>query len=154
MDQEHSQAIVYKKSRFVARLPVDYLYSPSHYWVGRQKDGSWRVGLTKFATRMLGEMVDCQFDVTPGSAVHQGQVLGWIEGFKAISDIFCAGDGVFLGPNPLLVEKITVVNEDPHAAGWLFSLEGRAGSDSLDVHGYCALLDKTIDLLLEKQEKS
>ena len=47
----------YKRSNFVTHLPVDCLYSPSHFWLREIAPGRWRVGFTKFATRMLGEIV-------------------------------------------------------------------------------------------------
>ena len=142
----------YKRSRFVTQLPVDYLYSPSHSWIARQEDGLWRVGLTKFAVRMLGDMVDHGFDVESDAPVKPGQVIGWIEGFKAISDIFCIAEGNFRGVDPVLKEKITLVNKDPYTAGWLYSVKGKPDSQCVDVHSYRAILDKTIDRILEKQK--
>ena len=58
MSQPAMQTLHYKRSHFATQLPMAYLYSPSHAWLARMEDGRWRVGLTKFATRMLGEMVD------------------------------------------------------------------------------------------------
>jgi glycine cleavage system H protein len=66
----------YKRSHFATQLPVDYLYNPSHFWLARRKGNRWRVGLTKFATRMLGEMVDCGFELEPPSPVTIGQIIG------------------------------------------------------------------------------
>jgi len=142
----------YKRSRFATQLPVDYLYSPSHCWIARQEGILWRVGFTKFAVRMLGEMVDHGFEVGAGAAVQPGQVIGWIEGFKAISDVFCVADGRFAGGNRLLQEKITAVNKDPYGAGWLYAVRGRPDAKCVDVHDYVAILDKTIDKILEKQK--
>ena len=48
----------YKRSNFVTHLPVECLYSPSHFWLRKVGDSRWRVGFTKFATRMLGEIVE------------------------------------------------------------------------------------------------
>jgi glycine cleavage system H protein len=138
----------------VAHLPLDYLYSSSHYWIARHEGQVWRVGLTRFATRMLGEIVDCEFEVASGAAVEPGVVLGWIEGFKAISDIFCIARGSFKGPNPALKERIALVNSDPCSAGWLFAVDGEPDHKCVDVRGYCDLLDKTIDRLVERESSS
>src|SRR5262245_19669569 len=110
MDPSKPKTIHYKRARFATQLPVDYLYSPSHFWAARQEDDLWRIGLTRFATRMLGEMVDCGFELGADAPVASGQIIGWIEGFKAISDVFCIADGNFAGTNPILKEKITQVN--------------------------------------------
>jgi len=136
----------------VTQLPVDYLYSPSHCWIADQTEGLWRVGLTKFATRMLGEMVDHGFEIETDAPVESGQIIGWVEGFKAISDIFCIAQGNFSGPNPVLKEKITVINKDPYGAGWLYVVKGKPDAKCVDVRDYQAILDKTIDKILEKQK--
>jgi len=151
MAAEPLQTIHYKRSHFATQLPVDYLYSPSHAWMAKQPDGSWRVGLTKFATRMLGETVDHGFQVQVGDPVRSGQIIGWIEGFKAISDLYCIAEGTFGGGNPALKEQIELVNQDPYRAGWLFLVHGQPDARCVDVHAYRQILDKTIDKILEKQ---
>ena len=57
------------------------------------------VGFTKFSVRMLGEMVESDYEVKVGEKVEIGEVIGWIEGFKATSDIY-AVEGEFKGGNP------------------------------------------------------
>src|SRR5947207_12546597 len=106
MNPGSGKTLRYKRSHFVTQLPVDYLYSPSHSWIARQEDGLWRVGFTKFAVRMLGEMVDHGFEAAPKRLVEPGQIIGWVEGFKAISDLFCIARGEFIGGNPELKRKI------------------------------------------------
>jgi glycine cleavage system H protein len=146
------RTVHYKRSHFVTQLPVDYLYSPSHSWVASTADRRWRVGLTKFATRMLGEMVDHGFEIEPGAAVECGQILGWVEGFKAISDLFCVVEGAFLGSNPALKERISLISKDPYQKGWLYEVQGRPDAKCLGVDAYRDLLDKTIDRILARQK--
>ena len=150
-EPDKPRTLSYRRSRFVTQLPLDYIYSPSHCWIAPQGQGRWRVGLTKFATRMLGEMVDHGFELQVGAAVEPGQIIGWVEGFKAISDLFCVACGNFEGGNPVLKERISVVNKDCYGLGWLYSVEGNPDSKCVDVHAYQKLLDKTIDKILEKQ---
>jgi len=152
MEAGKTKSLHYKRSHFVTQLPVDYLYSPSHCWMAPQEGDVWRVGFTKFAVRMLGDMVDHGFETEPGALVEPGQILGWIEGFKAISDLFCVGEGTFSGSNLLLKERITIVNKDPYGAGWLYLITGKPDAKCVDVHGYHSILDKTIDKILEKQK--
>ena len=153
MPQEPSNTLSYQRSNFITRLPVDYLYAPSHAWIARHDAEHWRVGLTKFATRMVGEMVDHGFEVEPGAAVQPGRIVGWIEGFKAISDLFCIADGEFAGGNPALKEQITLVNEDPYGDGWLYLVKGKPDAQCLEVHAYRDLLDATIDRLLAQRRQ-
>lgn len=141
----------YKRSTFITHLPVECRYSPSHFWLARIEGNRWRVGFTKFATRMLGEIVEVQWDKAVGDAVASGVIIGSIEGFKAISDIYCVADGAFAGGNPALRESIEKVSEEPYGAGWLYEFEGAPDAKCVDLETYRALLDTTIDRILEKQ---
>lgn len=147
-------SVLYRRATFVTHLPVDYLYTPAHYWlarVGPPEDEHWRVGYTKFALRMLGEVVDLQWDCAPGRSVEPGDILGTIEGFKALSDIYCIGRGYFAGGNPTLAESLAVVNEQPYDTGWLYAFTGTPEAGTLDVHNYRDLLDATIDHILARK---
>lgn len=152
MNTDKTKTLQYRRSRFVTGLPVDYLYTPSHAWLAQRADDIWRVGITRFATRMLGEMVDHGWELAPGAAVACGQVIGWLEGFKAITDIFCVVDGNLSAVNVVLKEKITLVNKDCYGQGWLYEADGQPDARCMDVHAYAKLLDKTIDKILEKQQ--
>ena len=148
--------IRFRHARFTARFPADFRYAPSHYWMMPVPDdsGLWRVGFTKFATRMLGELVDFTFEVPEGGAVAPGQAIGWVEGFKAASDVFCVMNGTFAGINPALREDACLVRTDPWLAGWLYAVRGSPGDDSLDVHGYIALLEETITRMQEQEHSA
>jgi glycine cleavage system H protein len=152
MDAGRPKTLHYKRSHFVTHLPLDYLYSPSHAWIARQDEDHWRVGLTKFATRMLGEMVDHGFEIEVDAPVRSGQIIGWVEGFKAISDLFCIAEGHFAGSNLALKEKINLISKDPYNSGWLYLVKGQPDTRCVDVQSYRAILDKTIDRILEKQK--
>lgn len=146
------EALAYRRSRFATALPVQYRYSPSHFWLSEIEPGLWRIGMTRFATRMLGHMVDHGFDPAPGAPVQPGQIIGWVEGFKAISDVFCAAVGAFAGSNPRLKEQISLVDKDPYGAGWLYGVRGAPDDQCVDVYQYRDILDRTIDRILEKQK--
>lgn len=152
MSSAANKTLFFKRSRFVTHLPVNYLYTPSHAWLAEQDDGSWRVGLTRFATRMLGEMVDLGFEVSPESAVSHGQILGWVEGFKAISDVYCVVNGSFLGANRDLRKKLNAVDNDCYQSGWLYCAKGAPDARAMDVHAYAELLTRSIDKILEQQK--
>ena len=141
--------LVYKRARFGTRLPLDRRYTPSHYWLLESSAGVWRVGFTKFATRMLGDIVEYQFDSASGSNVAIGQKIGWIEGFKAVSDIYSIAEGQLLGENPQLREDITLLESDPYERGWLYEVNGRPEPDAVDANGYATILDAIIDKMLE-----
>ncbi len=84
--------------------------------------------------------------------MRPGKALGWIEGFKAISDLIGAGEGAFAGGNPALKDNLALVTEANYTEGWLYEINGQLDEQSLDVQGYADHLKATIDKLLEKQK--
>ena len=151
------ETVRFRHAHFSARFPVECLYTPSHFWMrpasdlptGASADAPrlWHVGFTKFATRMLGELVEMVLEVEPGQHVAGGQRLGTVEGFKAVSDLFCVVDGRLEAANPALTAEACLTHSDPYGAGWLYAVHGTPTPGHLDVHAYVALLTETIDRL-------
>jgi glycine cleavage system H protein len=127
------------------------LYTPSHFWVKEETPGTWRVGLTKFASRMLGDVVDVAFERPAGSPVQLGDVLGSFEGFKARSELYAVVSGRFAGGNPGLEQDVDVIDRDRYGAGWLYAVEGTVDPDARDAAGYVELLDAVIDRMLGRR---
>lgn len=142
----------FKHARFTTRFPETYRYSRSHYWMApvEGQPGLWRVGFTKFATRMLGELVDCEWKLKAGEAVEPGQNIGWVEGFKAASDVYCVMQGGFAEGNPYLKQDACIVRTDPYEVGWLYAIHGEPEPEDLDVHGYIAHLSAIITRMAEE----
>ena len=154
MAYDPASIIPYKRSRFQTRLPKGRLYTPSHYWLDEIEPGLWRVGFTRFATRMLGEVVESGFEVKPGAAVNIGQTIGWVEGFKALTDLFSVADGVFAGGNPDLDADPTLVDKDPYYKGWIYLIRGTPDPNAVPPDGYIQVLDATIDKMMGPEGKS
>src|SRR4030095_13337750 len=111
----------------------------------------WRVGLTKFATRMLGDIVEFEFIVASGAEIRGGDEIGTIEGLKAVTTIFSAAHGRFQSEGDRLRKDVTLAESYPYGGGWLYRLQGSPAADTVDVHGYVAVLDATIDKMLESR---
>ncbi len=140
--------ILYQRNRFQSRLPKARLYTASHFWLAEQEPGLWRVGFTRFATRMLGEVVEHGFEAKSGDAVSVGQTIGWVEGFKALTDLYCVADGTFAGGNPEAEADPAVIDKDPYHKGWLYLVRGAPDPNGVAVDGYIGILDATIDKML------
>ena len=149
MSDSRDEEIRYRRARFFTRLPAGHRYARSHYWLVEEEPGVWRVGFTRFATRMLGDFVELGWEVKPGTQVEEGQAIGWVEGFKALSELYSVMGGEFLGGNPAIDEDTTLVDKDGYYGGWLYRVRGEP-EDTLDVHGYIAFLDETIDRVKEQ----
>lgn len=139
--------LYFKRSRFRTNLPRDRRYLKSHYWVSAPESDSQilRIGFTKFSVRMLGEMVDFDVETKTGSDVELGEVIGWLEGFKATTDIYSVVKGEFLGPNPELQQDTELFFKKPYEQGWLYSVKGEVDPEAMDVESYASYLDETIE---------
>jgi glycine cleavage system H protein len=149
-----NETIAYKRARFSTRLPADRRYTAAHYWLKEETPGIWRVGFTKFATRMLGDLVEYDFSIKAGGRIAVGEEIGSIEGFKAITAIYSVAEGEFLGIGDDFAADITLVETDPYGRGWLYKVKGLPDPESIDVNGYISLLDGTIDRLLTSRHSS
>ena len=148
-----AEAIPYKRSRFSTRLLENRLYTAGHSWLEEEENDLWRIGFTKFAVRMLGEIVELGFETEAGADVETGQVIGWTEGFKAVTDIFSPLTGRFEGFNAAVEDQVTLLTSAPYNKGWLFKIRGRPSDDCLDVQGYGTRLDTTIDKMLGQRHE-
>ena len=76
------------------------------------------------ARQGMGEPVEFDMEVERGATVTVGQAVGWIEGFKAVTDLFCPMAGVFGGSNPVLGDDITLIHSDTYGRGWIYGVDG------------------------------
>ena len=143
--QFSGDALSYNRCRFATRLPTDRIYTPSHFWLREVEPGLWRVGLTAYGTRLLGEIVEYEIKVQPGTAVEVGQTIGWIEGFKTLSDLCSVAAGELVAENAALRGDITLLDSDPYEQGWLYQVRGRPEPSSVDARAYAGVLNAVID---------
>ena len=73
----NSDWIVYRRARFTARFPPELRYTRAHYWL--REGEPLRIGLTPFATRMLGEVAYVEFAVDPDEQIELGETVGTVE---------------------------------------------------------------------------
>ncbi|MEM6671984.1 MAG: glycine cleavage system protein H [Planctomycetota bacterium] len=141
----------FERAKFRTRLPRGHVYTAGHMWLREAEPGFWHVGLTRFALRMLGEPVDLDFEVALDAEVSKGDVVGWFEGFKAVSDLYAPIDARFAGANPALDAGLEAVHRSSYERGWLFALRGEVDADCVDADGYAAVLEAAIDKVLGEQ---
>ena len=143
----------YRRSRFSTELPADYRYTPAHFWLREESSGVWRIGFTKFALWLLGDPVEFDFSVNAGQPVAAGREIGWVEGLKALTTIYAAAEGEFLGAGGEIRTDITLLDSDPYERGCLYRIRGKPVSDSLDVNAYMAVLDEAVDRVIAGRQQ-
>ncbi|MFT7484501.1 MAG: glycine cleavage system H protein [Candidatus Paceibacteria bacterium] len=148
-----SEFLPFQRAKFKTKLPRERLYTVGHMWLRNSQDDIWQVGLTRFALRMLGDPVELEFESKADQPVETGQVVGWLEGFKAVTDLYTPMGGRFMGGNSILDAEISTLNSSSYDRGWLFAVQGDPATDCLDVDGYASFLNATVDRMLGEEDK-
>ena len=107
--------------------PSDYRYTHEHEWV-RVDDDVATLGVTDFAQKELGEVVFVELPEV-GHLFDAGDEIGTIESVKAVAEIYTPLAGEIVEINEALKDDPELVNEDPHADGWLVKVKFSASSD-------------------------
>lgn len=121
--------------------PENYRYTDQHMWAKTQEDGSVRVGITRYAQDMLGDIVFVEAP-KPGNKLSAGQPCGIVESVKTASDLHAPIDGEVIAINPSLQTSPEMIGDAPYDA-WIFTLKPskpESVSALLDVSSYLALI--------------
>jgi glycine cleavage system H protein len=123
-------------------IPADLRYSPDHVWVRPGPSGGLvRVGVTDFAQRSLGDVVEVTLPGR-GETLKAGQACGDIESVKSVSDLVAPVTGTVRSRNEALTQAPELVNTDPYGQGWMDEIEtdpatlGQQLASLLDAAGY------------------
>jgi glycine cleavage system H protein len=96
-------------------------FTKEHEWVRVDGDEA-TIGITKFATEQLGDVVYVELP-DAGRVVGQGGEAAVVESVKAASEVYAPVGGTVTASNPALVEDPAKVNADPEGDGWFFKLK-------------------------------
>jgi glycine cleavage system H protein len=96
-------------------------YTDQHEWV-RIDGGEATVGITKFATEQLGDVVFVELPEA-GRKVGAGGEAAVVESVKAASEVYAPLSGEVTASNAALTDDPAKVNADPEGEGWFFKLK-------------------------------
>ncbi|MDP2316831.1 MAG: glycine cleavage system protein GcvH [Pseudomonadota bacterium] len=125
----------------MSSIPENLRYTESHEWVLLEGDIA-TVGITHHAQDALGDIVHVELPAI-GKAVKKGAGAAEVESVKAVSDIYAPVTGTVVDVNGALDGNESVVNQDPHGAGWLFKVKVADPAEVatlLDAAAYAATL--------------
>ena len=117
-----SDHFIFLMGKYEARIPKDRVYAPNHMWF-QAEGGSYRVGFTAFAVRLLQDVYFLDWAVESGDVVAAKQEIGEVESSKAVSTLHAPFDGTLLRFNLELMKDPTAINVDNYGAGWLFDFD-------------------------------
>ena len=104
----------------MATYPDQYLYSREHEWIRLEEEHAV-LGITDFAQSELGDVVFVELP-EPGEVFDAEDEIGTIESVKAVAEIYTPVSGEVVEVNLDLADRPEIVNQDPHARGWLVRL--------------------------------
>lgn len=107
--------------------PSEYLYSKEHEWV-RVDNDICILGITEFAQQELGEVVYVELPEV-GQVFDANDEIGTIESVKAVAEVYTPVAGEIVEVNDAVVEDPELLNEDPHAEGWLVKIRFSSAAD-------------------------
>jgi len=107
--------------------PSELRYTRDHEWVRIEGD-TCTLGITDFAQKELGEVVYVELPEV-GHLFDAHDELGTIESVKAVAEVYTPVAGEIVEINESLKDDPQLVNEDPHADGWLVKIKYSDSSD-------------------------
>jgi len=102
----------------------DHYYWPhdtAHTWA-KIEDGKARVGVDDFAQKQAGELKFMRL-FPAGKKVEQGKRFGTLETAKWVGPLLSPVSGTIMESNQEVLDKPTLVNEDPYGKGWMVVIE-------------------------------
>lgn len=105
----------------MAENPQDLRYTNDHEWLRAEGD-RWRVGITKFATTQLGDVVMVELPRV-GTVIARGDAIGTIESVKAVSELYAPISGKIAAVNEQLNDSPELINNEPYGEGWMIEIE-------------------------------
>ena len=97
-------------------------YSDDHEWVLMKTDNTVLIGITKFASDNLGDIVFIELPEA-GSDVTQFEQFGEIESVKAVSELYSPVSGNISQINESVVQNPEILSDSPYEEGWLIQVE-------------------------------
>jgi glycine cleavage system H protein len=103
---------------FHGSIPDDRLYCPQYdMWV-QERDGEVLIGATRFGIFLAGEII--AFTAKPnGAEIAIGRGMGTVECRKTVLAVHAPLSFTLLEGNELAEERPSIINRDPHGAGWM-----------------------------------
>ena len=96
-------------------------FSKKHEWVSMEGEVA-TVGITKYASEMLGDVVFVELP-DKNKSIEKDSQAGVVESTKAASDIYSPIAGEIVDTNQSIVDDPAAVNKDPEGSSWFFKIK-------------------------------
>jgi glycine cleavage system H protein len=128
-------------------IPDGYLYTKDHEWI-KTGNGSYLVGITDYASKMLNDIVYVNLPKEGGS-LKQKEVFGQVESVKTVSDMYMPVTGTIVKTNIKLTQTPELVSNSPYTEGWMLEIApvnfSQESGELLDANAYREFVSKLSD---------
>ncbi|KKL99456.1 hypothetical protein LCGC14_1814220 [marine sediment metagenome] len=110
-------------------IATDRSYLTSHEWVKELPDGTWMMGISDYAQKMLREISYVQFEDV-NEDFDAKDVIVVVEALKATGDIYAPFDCTLIEVNEVLEDSPELVTDSPYEKGYLIKIKPRSDDRS------------------------
>jgi len=136
-------------------IPEDRLYSKEHLWVKKEKGNRAFIGLSDFARRLYGEILDLELP-EEGEELIKGEVFGSVESARGVEELVAPVSGEVVEVNEEILEDPEFINEDPYREGWLIRVklsDPEELEELMPADEYEDFLEEQEELPMEEEEE-
>ena len=108
-------------------VPSNLRYAETHEWASVDGDVC-TVGITKFATEQLTDVVYVEFEKL-GKSYAANSAFGKIESVKSVNDLYAPVAGEVIAKNEAVEKDPALVSADPYGKGWLVKIKMTSKAD-------------------------
>ncbi|MBN8587261.1 MAG: glycine cleavage system protein GcvH [Rhodothermia bacterium] len=109
-------------------FPEHLRYTKDHEWVLDEDNGIFKVGITDFAQRELGDIVFVELPLV-GDTFGAEEEFGTVEAVKTVSQLFMPIAGEVVEINTAISDDPEVINSDPYGEGWMIKIRPQNADD-------------------------
>lgn len=82
-----------------------------------------RVGISKYGTEKLGEVVYVDIMHKINDRVEKGECIATVESVKSVGDVYTPIGGVVTDVNNKIMDEVNLINRDSEEEGWIIEME-------------------------------
>ncbi len=99
-------------------FPDGLFYHKDHSWVRFEPDGTVRIGMSEFYSRMAGDTTYADLPEV-GDEIEQDQTMGKLQSSKWVGKLIAPISGEIIEINESLEDDFMLINRDSYASGWI-----------------------------------
>lgn len=103
-------------------LPNNLLYTRTHEWLKKDRDGVYTIGITDHAQGLLGDIVFVELP-EKDDEIEPSTPFGVLESVKTAADLFSPVSGIVIETNTALNSNPELINDDPYNKGWIIRIK-------------------------------